>query len=76
MTIPLDVVDWKVYSSYDDALVAVQNGEVKYALMGNTEQLWYQRAGRRWRDRDRKLPERDHGKLLLLPYGWTDRVGK
>ncbi|RGY81697.1 MULTISPECIES: ABC transporter substrate-binding protein [unclassified Dorea] len=31
---PLDVVDWKVYSSYDDALVAVQNGEVKYALMG------------------------------------------
>lgn len=31
---PLDVVDWKVYSSYDDALAAVQNGEVKYALMG------------------------------------------
>lgn len=31
---PLDVVDWQVYSSYDDALVAVQNGEVKYALMG------------------------------------------
>ena len=31
---PLAVVDWKVYSSYDDALAAVQNGEVKYALMG------------------------------------------
>lgn len=31
---PLEVVDWQVYSSYDDALVAVQNGEVKYALMG------------------------------------------
>ena len=31
---PLEAVDWQVYSSYDDALVAVQNGEVKYALMG------------------------------------------
>ena len=33
---PLDpeVVDWQVYSSYDDALIAVQNGEVKYALQG------------------------------------------
>ncbi|MEE1087013.1 MAG: ABC transporter substrate-binding protein [Schaedlerella sp.] len=33
---PLDeeVVDWKVYSNYDDALVAVQKGEVKYALQG------------------------------------------
>ena len=31
---PLEVVDWQVYSSYDDALIAVQNGDVKYALQG------------------------------------------
>ena len=36
---PLDAVDWKVYSSYDDALAAVQNGEVKYALMGTQNNL-------------------------------------
>ena len=31
---PLEVVNWKVYSNYDEALAAVQRGEVKYALMG------------------------------------------
>ena len=31
---PLEVVNWKTYSNYDDALAAVQRGEVKYALMG------------------------------------------
>lgn len=31
---PLEVVNWKVYSNYDDALAAVKRGEVKYALMG------------------------------------------
>ena len=31
---PLEVVEWKTYGTYDDALAAVQRGEVKYALMG------------------------------------------
>ena len=31
---PLEVVNWKTYSNYDEALAAVQRGEVKYALMG------------------------------------------
>ena len=31
---PLNEVEWVITSSYDDALVAVQNGEVKYALQG------------------------------------------
>lgn len=36
---PLDpeVVDWKIYSSYPDALAAVMNGEVKYALQGTQD---------------------------------------
>ena len=36
---PLDpeVVDWKVYSGYPDALAAVINGEVKYALQGTQD---------------------------------------
>lgn len=36
---PMTAVDWQVYSSYDDALVAVQKGEVKYALMGTGQCL-------------------------------------
>ena len=31
---PLEVVEWKTFGTYDDALAAVQRGEVKYALMG------------------------------------------
>lgn len=31
------VVEWKVYSSYPDALAAVINGEVKYALQGTQD---------------------------------------
>ena len=34
---PLEVVDWQVYSSYPDALAAVINGEVKYALQGTQD---------------------------------------
>ena len=36
---PLDpeVVDWQIYSSYPDALAAVINGEVKYALQGTQD---------------------------------------
>lgn len=34
---PLEVVDWKVYSGYPDALAAVINGEVKYALQGTQD---------------------------------------
>lgn len=30
----MEAVNWKVYSSYGDALAAVLNGEVDYALMG------------------------------------------
>ena len=36
---PMTAVDWQVFSSYDDALVAVQKGEVKYALMGTGQCL-------------------------------------
>lgn len=36
---PMTAVEWTVYSSYDDALVAVQKGEVKYALMGTGQNL-------------------------------------
>lgn len=31
---PLEVVDWEVYSSYNDALAAVIRGDVDYALLG------------------------------------------
>jgi len=34
---PLEAVEWKVYSSYPDALAAVINGEVKYALQGTQD---------------------------------------
>lgn len=34
---PLEAVDWQVYSSYPDALAAVINGEVKYALQGTQD---------------------------------------
>ena len=36
---PLDVVDWEVYSDYNDALAAVVRGDVKYALMGTGQNL-------------------------------------
>ena len=36
---PMTAVEWTVFSSYDDALVAVQKGEVKYALMGTGQNL-------------------------------------
>ena len=36
---PMTAVEWTVFSSYDDALIAVQKGEVKYALMGTGQNL-------------------------------------
>lgn len=36
---PLEVVDWEVYSDYNDALAAVVRGDVAYALMGTGQNL-------------------------------------
>ena len=36
---PLSVVDWEVYSDYNDALAAVVRGDVAYALMGTGQNL-------------------------------------
>ncbi len=36
---PLEVVDWEVYSDYNDALAAVVRGDVEYALMGTGQNL-------------------------------------
>lgn len=36
---PLEVVDWEIYSDYNDALAAVTRGDVEYALMGTGQNL-------------------------------------
>lgn len=36
---PLEVVEWEVYSDYNDALAAVVRGDVAYALMGTGQNL-------------------------------------
>lgn len=36
---PLEVVDWEIYTSYNDALAAVTRGDVKYALLGTGQNL-------------------------------------
>ena len=36
---PLEVVDWEIYSDYNDALAAVVRGDVTYALMGTGQNL-------------------------------------
>lgn len=36
---PLKVVDWEVYTDYNDALAAVVRGDVAYALMGTGQNL-------------------------------------
>ncbi len=36
---PLEVVDWEVYTDYNDALAAVVRGDVAYALMGTGQNL-------------------------------------
>ena len=36
---PLDVVEWEVYTDYNDALAAVVRGDVAYALMGTGQNL-------------------------------------
>ena len=39
---PLSVVDWEVYTDYNDALAAVVRGDVAYALMGTGQNLTVQ----------------------------------
>ena len=39
MRILLEVVDWEIYSDYNDALAAVVRGDVTYALMGTGQNL-------------------------------------
>ena len=36
---PLEVVDWEIYTDYNDALAAVTRGDVEYALMGTGQNL-------------------------------------
>lgn len=36
---PLEVVEWEVYTDYNDALAAVVRGDVAYALMGTGQNL-------------------------------------
>lgn len=36
---PLEVVDWEIYTDYNDALAAVVRGDVEYALMGTGQNL-------------------------------------
>lgn len=36
---PLEVVDWEIYTDYNDALAAVARGDVEYALMGTGQNL-------------------------------------
>lgn len=47
---PLEVVDWEIYSDYNDALAAVVRGDVTYALMGTGQNLAVQDMAKKWRN--------------------------
>ena len=48
---PLEVVDWEIYSDYNDALAAVVRGDVTYALMGTGQNLALKNGyGSKWRN--------------------------
>mgnify|MGYP000532628044 CR=1 FL=1 len=71
---PLEVVDWEIYSDYNDALAAVVRGDVTYALMGTGQNLAVQDMAANGEIDIVSYQSEIMGKLFLLSYGCTDRL--